>query len=105
MDSSLNHLVNSTSQAVDNANQATAINEWILFTFVVIVPFAFVIALLIFTFSRLGRLKCPKCGNMSRNKVGAIEVVQTVVGNKTIVTKQRAIICSKCKHEFAIDPA
>jgi predicted nucleic-acid-binding Zn-ribbon protein len=98
MDSTFNHL----NQAIDNANQVNNTYIWVLFTFVVIAPIGLFLIILLVKLPNLRKLKCPKCGNMRYNKVGAQQIVQTVEGNKTITTQQRAIICSKCKNEFAI---
>lgn len=94
------------NQAVDNANQATNTNQWVLFTFVVIVPLAF--ALIVLTVgvplavSNQRKLKCPKYGNWRHNKVSAVQAVQIVEGNKTVVKTERVIKCRRCKNEFSI---
>lgn len=93
------------NQAVDNANQATNTNQWVLFTFVVIVPIAFALIMLFvgvpLAIAKQRKLKCPRCGNWKRNK-SVLQTVRTVEGNKTIIKRERLVTCKKCKNEFAI---
>jgi predicted nucleic-acid-binding Zn-ribbon protein len=95
----------SLNQTVDNINQANNTNEWVLFTFVVIVPIAFIlisaIVVIPLSIARQRKFKCPRCGNWRYNK-SALQTVRTVEGNKTIVKKERIITCKKCKNEYSI---
>jgi len=93
------------NQAVDNANQATNTNQWVLFTFVVIVPIAFALIMLFvgipLTIAYQRKLKCPRCGNWRRN-TSTFQTAQIVEGNKTIVKRERLVTCKKCKNEFVV---
>ena len=95
MDSALN-------QAIDNANQANNTTEWVMFTLFVIAPIALVLIAIPVAIILQHRLKCPKCGNWRRNKLGGVQVVKTVEGNKTVVTRKRVVVCRKCKNEFTL---
>jgi len=93
------------NQAVDNANQATNTNQWVLFTFVVIVPIAFALIMLFvgvpLAIANQRKLKCSRCGNWRKNK-SSFQTVQVVKGNKTIVKRERIVTCKKCKNEFVV---
>ena len=92
----------SLNQAINQAQQANNINEWVLFTFVVIAPLALIIIIIPAAIIGQRKFKCGKCGNWRKNKIRGRQIVKTVEGNKTIITKQRVIVCRKCGNQFTV---
>lgn len=90
------------NQTIDNVNQANNTNQWILFTFVVIIPLVIALVAIPLAVAQQHRLKCPRCGNWRRNKVIGVQTDSKTEDNRTIITTKQAVLCKKCKNEFGI---
>jgi hypothetical protein len=89
-------------EAINQANQANLVTEWILITVFLIVPAMILLIALPVAIVKQRGLKCPKCGNWRKNKVAGMQTTKNVEGSKTKLTTQRLIACRKCKHEFTV---
>lgn len=89
-------------EAINQANQANLVTEWILITVFLIVPAMILLITLPVAIVKQRGLKCPKCGNWRKNKVAGVQTTKNVEGSKTKLTTQRLIACRKCKHEFTV---
>lgn len=90
------------NQAINQAQQNANADQWVLFTFVVIAPLLLIFIMIPVAIIAQRKYKCPVDGNWRKNKLKGRQVVKSVEGNKTIITRQKVFICRKCKKEFAV---
>ena len=89
-------------EAINQANQANYVTEWVLIAVFLIAPAMMLLIALPVAIVRQHGLKCPDCGNWRKNKISGVQTVKNVDGSKTTLSTQRLVICRKCKNEFTV---
>lgn len=89
-------------EAINQANQANLVTEWVLITVFLIVPLMVLFISIPVLIVHQRRLKCPQCGFWRKNRITGVQTVKTVEGNKATANTQSLVVCRKCKNEFSV---